>query len=220
MSHKINIPQIQSKLYKHKGELYLELKEHYKAIQFLDSCIDISKKADIINHLPEVFQLKAQALAAQKKYIAAYSESQESQNPIYIYKALKIASLLGKFANEQKTKDELERLYLKQALKNKQSELEKANMRAKIWFAIGAISIVIISVFTITFFLIRLKKKNYILNSQHQLINTQKKQLENNLETINIKTETLHKLNAIKDKLFSIIAHDFKKSFYCNYRHI
>ncbi len=68
--------------------------------------------------------------------------------------------MLGKFANEQKTKDELERLYLKQALKNKQSELEKANMQAKIWFAIGAISILIISVLTIVFFLIRLKKKN------------------------------------------------------------
>lgn len=203
---------ILARVYRQYGELFLKEKLYEKSIQHFDKGITLSESIGVSEEYPLIYKMKGKAYAQLGKYPEAYQSLQKAIIAIDSLKIKKSTNFLNEF-EDQKAKEELNKQKLESALKEQQAENAAIKLRNKFTNALGAIIILILMIATIVYYFLRTKKNNNILKSQHAIIKEQKILLEDNIQKLEISEENLEKLNATKDKFFSIIAHDLKSPF-------
>lgn len=178
------------------GEIWMSLKKYDRAEDDLLKAIDYSHHtaSDIYialaayQNLSRLFEQKNQPAAALK-YYKQYSRIKDSLN------TKETANHIAELEEKYQAKEKGEKI----ALLNEQQEVKSAQLRQsrqRFYFAIGgllALAVVVVIFFYIS---IKLRWLNNRLNEQKRVITLEKEKTE--------------QLNALKDKLFSILSHDLR----------
>ena len=208
-----NFQHILPRVYRRRGEMYLKQERYKECVRSFDRCLELSNSIGIQEEFSEIYKMKASAYSRWGRYEEAFKSSIEANNYSDSLKDNKVALLLGEFEHEQKTRDEIRRQQLEKTLKDQQAKNEAVQMRLRFEIAIITIFLLLLIIVTVVYFFNKTKGKNKTLNTQHQIINQQKQQLEENIRKLELSEGNLQKLNATKDKFFSIISHDLKSPF-------
>ena len=207
-----NFPQIQARVYRKRGELFFNQKSYIQCINFLDKCLDLSNSIGVQEEYPEIYKLKAKAYSQLGMYKHAFKAQLKADNAIDSLKNNRVTSFLKEF-EEQKAKSELERTQIEHELNNQQIENASIKTKLKLGYAFAVIILLFLIIVIVSYYFYKSRKNNNILQSRNHIINEQKLQLQNNFKKLELSENNLQKLNATKDKLFSIIAHDLKSPF-------
>ncbi len=195
-----------------EGELLFKKKEYKKSIFYLSECVKLSKSIGITEYFSDIYKMKGEAYSHLGMYQKAYDLLQLASSADDSLQNKKTSSFLGDFEYDQMTK-ETEKRILEMELKDQKLENVSIKMKFESTIAIVIIVLLILIIISGIFLYLRIRKINSKLKSQHDLINSQKFQLEENVKKLTISENSLLKLNATKDKLFSIIAHDLRSPF-------
>lgn len=215
-AHKICIENkyqhILTRVYRQQGEMLLKQKQYHESIRLFNKCLHLSDSIGVREEFPEIYTMSAEAYSHIGNHQNAYKSLLKANSAIDSLKSEKVTGFLVEF-EKQKVKNEQERKQLELALKSQQVENAAIKMRNKFISALLAIIILILTIVIVVFYYLKSKKNNKILKSNHKLIKEQKLLLEDSIQKLEINEENLQKLNATKDKFFSIIAHDLKSPF-------
>lgn len=203
---------IQARMYRRHAELLFKQKKYRESIVLFDKCLHLSKSIGVNEEFPEIYELQADAYFSIGNILEAYHSLKKAKNAIDSLKYDKVSGLLEEFET-QKLENDFRQKELEQALKEQQLENAAIHLKTRFFFAIIAIVLLIVLVVIVLYFFFRIKKNNLILHAQHETINDQKIQLETSVIKLKEREEELQKLNATKDKFFSIISHDLKSPF-------
>ncbi len=204
---------IKARVYRRSGELLFAQKIYSKSIEAFNKCLELSQQIGIVEEFPRIYSFKAQAYSELGNYKAAFQAQQNENKFRESAQNKKVAFALAEFENQQKTKIVLEKQALEQKLLAKQAENETIQLRLELRITLITICLLLLSVIIFFYFFLKLRKNKNVLHSQHQLINKQKELLEENFSKLQLSEKSLQKINAAKDKLFSIIAHDLRSPF-------
>ncbi|MCD4792356.1 MAG: tetratricopeptide repeat-containing sensor histidine kinase [Bacteroidales bacterium] len=191
------------------SNIYLKKGNYKQAFFYAEKGLEMAEKIGSKLRLRNANQTLMQIHKAKKNYKAVF----EYQNVVIKYND----SLFNQELNEKisyiKFIDE------KYEYDNKLRDLEyehkiEIEKQKQVKNVSILLSVILIIICFVLFMFFRIKRKvNANLISKNKQIAEHKSELENTLEDIRIANEKLKELNAMKDKFFTIIAHDLKSPF-------
>lgn len=184
------------------ASVFLGMGELDKAIQYVNTGLKYMPNEVNIDYLSESHEILSKVYAAKHDYIKAYqhqSVTMAIKDSLFSIKTNEqIMEMQIRFEMEQKEK-EIELLKKNDEIKN--LNLQKQKNVNFIWFVIMLLLGIVAILIYVS--LQQKKKSNTLLHEKNsELVNSYKKLLDSE--------EHLKELNATKDRLFTIIAHDLK----------
>lgn len=185
---------------KHRiSDSYRALGDYYHWQKAYDVALDYYHKAyDLVNQINIIYEISNTAGGLSKAY-AAKNKFDEAYKYLSIQKALNDSIEQRKVASYI-TRIEMEKAFQKERDDN-QALITKTRLTRNIYIIVALAILIILSLVWYGF---RQKKKAFSLLESHTY------QLANQKEEMQHQAEKLQELNALKDKLFSIISHDLR----------
>lgn len=184
------------------AEVYKEKKEYSKAADYVFKAIEIYKSSNSLANLMNSYELLGDIYKQSGDYKNAFEYLEK-------YQELKDSILT------EKNSKEIAEINAKFQLAKKETENEQLRSEASKQFLYKMIYILVIGIVAISAIALLLKyrslrKMNAVLNESREKIEVQNIELETLNNELRNSNFSLSELNSIKDKFFSIIAHDLK----------
>jgi signal transduction histidine kinase len=189
-------------IYNNMSFFFIKKTDYVKSEKYAKLALEYAKRANLPNVILPSYKSLAFIYAQQKKFDLAYFFQnkfiQLKDSLFSIEKSQQIAEVETKYETEKKAQQikllESENLVKETEIKHHKSERN---------FLVAGIGLLVLLIFFIWKGYQQKKKTNQVLSEKNILIELQKADLDK-------QNHELNKVNATKDKLFSIIAHDLR----------
>jgi two-component system, sensor histidine kinase and response regulator len=195
------------------GGIYTKLNQPRKGLSYLIEAVNIARTHHYPDELAAAYLNLGKAYARLENYKEAYTNMENYQtvdDSIYSNYAERRAALILSISASEKQRHEIEILA-------KSTRTQAGNIRQQ-QMVIYVIFVALLLSAGLAFFLLRLnrrqKESNFELAVQKEEITAQIELLENKNMEIEDQAQFLREVDEVKNKLFSIIAHDLRSPFH------